>query len=179
MKKRKDFFMIKSKWISAATVLACAIFCLLAVSCQCSKDDSVSQDGLKNQTIEKAFEDYKKVMCEEDIDALRRLCLRPPNVSSEEYEYALETLLPALVREESYAEWLKDAYIVRKEYFEDGKRVKLWLGPETKREYIYGIDSPARQLGEEQPEQTLLKEYYHERPVKFKLLGERWVLDLP
>jgi len=165
----------------AATVLACAIFCLLAVSCQCSKDDSMSQDELKDLAIEKAFEDYKKVICEKDMEALRRLCPRPPDMSSEKYEYALETIIPDMVMNyhgEGYAEWLKDAYIVRKEYFGDGKGVKLWLGPETKRENIYGIDVPARRSGEEEQEQTLLREYLHERPVKFQRHKGGWRLHL-
>jgi len=152
--------------ITRRTIAAVAL-CLLAVSCQCSKDDSVSQDDPKDLAIEKVFEDYKKVICEKDMEALRRIAPPDPNLSSRQYEIFLKAwLMPELTarHEKDYAEWLKDAYIVRKEYFGDGKYVHLLLGPETRKKEVEFVETPYKQ--------------FHHEPLALQRYEEGWRLYL-
>ncbi len=156
--------------------------CVGLVSCKHSDEKSID---LGDAGLEKAYLDYRKAMCSGDIEAFKRLVPKfDPKMTEEQYERFLqEWLLPELVRingGEDYMKWFESAYIVRKEFFDDGRKVKLWLGPETEKKHAVGTaKSPARKAGEPQlpPDpSTIHKVRYHEQPVQFQKDGGRWML---
>ena len=151
---------------------------LSVMSCKNTEDKSID---LGDPALEAAYKDYRAVICSKDIEALRRLIPKShTKFKEEQYEYFLkEMLFPGIIEDcsdKGYMEWFESSYVVRKEFFDDGQKVNLWLGPETDNRFHSGSGPVA--TSEPDPD-AIERKRFHEQPLQFQKSADRWTLYFP